>query len=80
MSQQQEFKFEEAMRRLEEIVEAFDSGEMTLREMEASFVEGMNLIKQCSACLDSVEMRVKELSDVGHESPRQDEGATVEDQ
>ncbi len=79
MDEQKGFKFEEAMRRLEEIVEAFDSGQMTLAEMEASFVEGMNLIKQCSACLDNVEMRVKELSEAGQESPREDRHDIVED-
>ncbi len=62
MSGKQEFDFEKALERLDEIVEAFDSGEMTLRQMEASFVEGMNLIKQCTKCLDDVEMRVQELS------------------
>lgn len=73
MTQETEFNFEEAMRRLEEIVESFDSGEMTLHQMEASFVEGMKLIKQCSACLDGVELRVKELSGAEEEPEQEDE-------
>jgi len=73
VTQETEFNFEEAMQRLEEIVEAFDSGEMTLRQMEASFIEGMNLIKQCSACLDEVELRVNELSGPEQETPPVDE-------
>lgn len=63
MTKEREFDFEKALERLDEIVEAFDSGEMTLRQMEASFVEGMNLIKQCTKCLDAVELRVQELSE-----------------
>lgn len=73
MTQEPEFNFEKAMQRLEEIVDAFDSGEMTLRQMEASFVEGMNLIKRCSACLDEVELRVKELSGPEQEPQQEDE-------
>jgi exodeoxyribonuclease VII small subunit len=77
VTQQTQFNFEEAMQRLEEIVEAFDSGQMTLRQMEASFIEGMNLIKQCSACLDGVELRVKELSGAEEETQPEDEDLPV---
>jgi exodeoxyribonuclease VII small subunit len=73
VTQETEFNFEEAMRRLEEIVQAFDSGAMTLHQMEASFVEGMDLLKRCSACLDGVELRVKELSGSEQETQQEDE-------
>ncbi|HPO08141.1 MAG TPA: exodeoxyribonuclease VII small subunit [bacterium] len=63
MTEETTFEFEKAMERLAEIVTAFDSGEMTLREMEASFVEGMKLIKKCSAYLDEVDLRVRTLSE-----------------
>ncbi|HOE11858.1 MAG TPA: exodeoxyribonuclease VII small subunit [bacterium] len=67
MTEETTFEFEKAMERLERIVAAFDSGEMTLREMEASFVEGMELIKKCSAYLDEVDLRVRTLSEAGAE-------------
>ena len=70
----EEFNFEESMERLEDIAEAFDSGEMTLRQMETSFTEGMSLIKKCSAYLDEVDLRVRELSGAQQEiEPEDDE-------
>ncbi|MFH1743017.1 MAG: exodeoxyribonuclease VII small subunit [bacterium] len=74
MTEKSEFNFEESMERLENIVEAFDSGEMTLRQMETSFTEGMSLIKKCSAYLDEVDLRVRELS-----AAEQGTGQTGED-
>lgn len=57
----QTFEYEQAMTRLDGIIQRFDEGGMTLDEMEAAFVEGMELVKQCSARLDRMETRVSEL-------------------
>lgn len=57
------FDYEQAMTRLEEIINQFDEGELNLDEMEQSFSEGMQLIQQCAERLDRMETRVNQLMD-----------------
>ena len=54
-------KFEDAMKRLEEIVRDLESGDLALEESIKVFEEGMNLIKFCSEKLEEVEQRVTKL-------------------
>ncbi|MBN2420453.1 MAG: exodeoxyribonuclease VII small subunit [Deltaproteobacteria bacterium] len=56
-----EKKFEEAMKRLEGIVEDLEGGELPLEESLKSFEEGMKLLTFCSNKLDEVEKRVAVL-------------------
>ena len=53
-----EKKFEEAMERLEQIVEALEGGDLTLEESLKIFEEGMNLIRFCSKKLEEAEQKV----------------------
>jgi len=53
--------FEDAMARLEKIVEEMESGKMDLESMISRFEEGQKLIKFCSAKLNEVEKRVELL-------------------
>jgi len=53
--------FEEAMARLEAIVERLDQGDAPLEEALALFEEGTALMKQCSAALDKAEQKVSKL-------------------
>jgi exodeoxyribonuclease VII small subunit len=55
------FEFEEGMQRLEEIIQQFDEGSLSLDHMENHFVEGMELLDQCSQRLEQVETRVTQL-------------------
>jgi exodeoxyribonuclease VII small subunit len=55
------FDFEKGLARLEEIVNQFDEGGLTLSEMEAYFEEGMQLIACCSERLDATETKVTQL-------------------
>jgi exodeoxyribonuclease VII small subunit len=65
-------KFEEALARLEEIVELLDDGNLPLDESLALFKEGTRLAKACRELLAEAEVQVKEaLRDV--ESPGEDE-------
>ena len=65
-------KFEEALARLEQIVELLDDGNLPLDESLALFKEGTGLAKACRELLAEAEVQVKEaLRDV--ESPGEDE-------
>ena len=53
--------FEDALTRLEELVQQLESGEVPLEESLKSFEEGKNLVKFCLNLLDKAEIKVKEL-------------------
>ena len=53
--------FEDALSRLEILVEKMESGEGTLEQSLDWFEEGMSLIKSCRQELESAEQKVKEL-------------------
>ena len=50
--------FENAMRRLEEIVQSLEGGELSLEETLKVFEEGMKLVKLCSRKLEEAEKKV----------------------
>ena len=56
-----EKKFEEAVERLEEIVEQLETGELPLDQALKIFEEGMRLIKFCSGKLEEAEKKVSLL-------------------
>ena len=51
-------KFEEAMERLEAIVESLDKGDLSLDESLKIFEEGMTLVNFCSKKLEEAEQKV----------------------
>jgi exodeoxyribonuclease VII small subunit len=56
-----EKKFEEAMERLENIVESLESGDLSLEESLKIFEEGMKLVNFCSKKLEEAEQKVSML-------------------
>jgi len=56
-----EKKFEEAMKRLEEISRDLEDGDLPLEESLKVFEEGMGLIRFCSEKLEEVEQKVSKL-------------------
>lgn len=56
--------FEDSIRRLGEIVEALESGEMPLEDSLRLFEEGVKLSRASQAKLDRAEKRVEELLSV----------------
>ena len=54
--------FEQAMGRLEEIVDLLEKGEAPLEESLALFEEGARLMKQCSDLLNKAEQKVTRLT------------------
>lgn len=53
--------FEEALDRLEEIVNLLEAGEISLDKSINAFEEGGQLVKFCIAQLDNAEKKVKKL-------------------
>jgi len=53
-----EKKFEEAMGRLEEIVQGLEGGDLSLSESLQAFEEGMDLAKFCAGELEAAEKKV----------------------
>lgn len=56
------FDFENAMKRLEEIVNELDKGELTLDDSLKIFEEGIELSKKCSDKLNQSEKKLKSLT------------------
>lgn len=53
--------FEEALQKLESIVEAMESGELSLEQLLSKFEEGARLAKTCQKQLEAAEVRVQRL-------------------
>ena len=58
---EQEVPFEEAMQKLETIVDAMESGELPLESLMAKFEEGTRLAKICQAKLAQAEVKIQQL-------------------
>jgi exodeoxyribonuclease VII small subunit len=54
-------KFEEAMQRLDAIVEAMESGEIGVEESIAKYEEAMGLAAHCRQILDQAEQRIQKI-------------------
>ena len=50
--------FEEAIKRLQEIVEHLEKGDLSLQESIMIFEEGNDLVRECSRMLDEAEQKV----------------------
>ncbi len=54
-------KFEQAMERLDAIVEAMESGQIGIEESIARFEEAMGLAAHCRQILDQAEQRIRQI-------------------
>lgn len=61
--QSEELGFEEAVEKLEQIIDAIESGEVGLERSIREYERGMQLIRRCRSILDHAEQRVRELSE-----------------
>ena len=66
MNENNEFNFEAALKRLEEIAVALENGNAQLETSLSLFEEGVGLIKECNARLDAAEQKVKLLVNNGN--------------
>ena len=59
-----EQRFEEAFRRLEEVVDEMERGELPLEQLLSRFEEGIELVKRCRAFLKQAQARVERFVEV----------------
>jgi len=57
----EELSFEEALSRLESIVQSLEAGGLVLEEAVSLFEEGMRLAKVCNQRLDAAELKISQL-------------------
>jgi exodeoxyribonuclease VII small subunit len=53
--------FEEALKKLEAIVENMESGDLPLEGLLSRFEEGTRLVKQCQEKLEEAELKIQKL-------------------
>jgi exodeoxyribonuclease VII small subunit len=53
--------YEEALKKLETIVEAMESGDLPLETLLSQFEEGTRLVKICQGKLEEAEVKIKQL-------------------
>ncbi len=58
--------FEEALRRLEEIVESMEEGEIPLEDLLQKYEEGNKLLKVCNKRLRDAELKIELLKKNGN--------------
>ncbi len=56
-----ELSFEDALAKLETIVETMESGDVPLADLLAKFEEGTKLLKQCESRLQQAELKIEQL-------------------
>jgi exodeoxyribonuclease VII small subunit len=61
MSKKKSEQFEEALKRLQTIVEKLERGDLPLEQAMESFTEGMQLVQLCHQKLEEAEKRVQVL-------------------
>jgi len=60
-----EWTFEEAISRLEKIVESIEQGKIGLEDSIKHFEEGMSLIQRCRRILSEAELKIQQLQASG---------------
>lgn len=55
-------KFEERLKRLDEIVQNLEAGQMELEEMISLYEEGIGLVRTCEKFLKNTETRLEKLA------------------
>lgn len=61
MKKEENFNFEDAMKKLEEIASELEKNDLDLDSSVSKFEEGMKLSKQCSEMLENAEKRISIL-------------------
>jgi len=54
--------FEEAVQRLEELIEAMEDGSAPLTELVAKYEEGSKLLRECQTQLRAAELKIEKLN------------------
>ena len=62
MADEKKMTFEDALGKLEQLVEQIESGQIGLEESIARYEEGTKLVKQCRKILDAAEKKIQVLA------------------
>lgn len=62
MSKKTKPTFEEAVERLEELIEAMENGSSPLNELVAKYEEGSKLLRECQSQLREAELKIEKLN------------------
>ena len=62
--------FEESIKRLKDIVDSIEQGEIPLQDSLEQYERGMGLIKHCRGILQQAEKRIEKISKAEHEEPK----------
>ncbi|MDD5066336.1 MAG: exodeoxyribonuclease VII small subunit [bacterium] len=73
-------KFEEAIKRLEEIVEELETGEFDLDKAIQIFEEGLNLTKFCKKKLDEAEQKIEIIKKQNLDDIMEDAATGIKDE
>lgn len=65
MSNQNNFKLEEAFEKLDEMLDILESPDISLEESFEVYKEGMTLLTKCNETIDQVEKKVLKLTEEG---------------
>ncbi len=65
MSQEKKITYEQAVKRLEEIADAMESGKLTLDESIKLYEESVKLSKFCYDTLNNFRQRISEVTEFG---------------
>lgn len=73
--------FEDSIKRLKQIVEQIEQGEIPLQDSLEQYEQGMALIKHCRGILQQAEKRIEKISKVDQDEPESAEAeAGAEDE
>ncbi|MBE5852327.1 MAG: exodeoxyribonuclease VII small subunit [Lachnospiraceae bacterium] len=65
MSNQKDFKLEEAFEKLDEMLDILETPDISLEESFEIYKEGMTLLTKCNETIDQVEKKVLKLTEEG---------------
>ena len=65
MSKKDTVNFESSIKKLEQIVDKLEDGDISLEDSVKSFEEGVGIVKECQKLLSAAELKVKKLLDNG---------------
>jgi exodeoxyribonuclease VII small subunit len=57
-----DMKFEDALQRLEQIVDQLETGKLSLEDSLKVYEEGIGLVRRCTGYLDATEKRIELLT------------------
>lgn len=60
---EEKLSFEEALEKLEGIVESMENGDLALEELVTQFEEGSALLKSCNKRLKDAELKIEKLKE-----------------